>query len=293
METGKQASHFERINYIKQYIQLHLDEPLSRKVLAQIAGFSEIHFHRIFLAYVGENIATYIRRVRMERAAQHLLNDSLTVTEIGLASGYETHSAFSKAFKQHFSISPTEFRELNPIAAAHLMNRRIFYNRKDLDMKPLEIRTLPDTKVLYARSTEIMNGPAFETANQEAFNKLMDFLDRHKLMGQMSQCIAIYPDEPEIGKEVRFDAGAIFAAGTEPKNTEDLAYQVLPGGRWAIFRHVGPYDTLWQTWQGAYRDWLSTSGEALRDAIPYEVYIDDPSQVAPEKLRTDIYLPLK
>jgi hypothetical protein len=39
--------------------------------------------------------------------------------------------------------------------------------------------------------------------------------------------------------------------------------------------------------------WLPTSGEALRDAIPFEDYVDDPSQTTPEQLRTDIYVPIQ
>jgi AraC family transcriptional regulator len=160
-------------------------------------------------------------------------------------------------------------------------------------MQPQEIRTLPDLKVLYARAAEVMTGPGFQTANQEAFGKLMSFLHAQGLMAQMQRCVAITPDEPEIGQPARFDAGAIFAEGAEPVATEGLAYQTLPGGRWAVFRHVGPYDTLWQTWQAAYRDWLPTSGHEVRDAAPFEDYVDDPSQVAPEQLRTDIFIPIK
>jgi len=176
MATETQMNHYERINQIKRYIREHVDEPLQREELAQIAGFSVPHFHRIFTAHVGENITAYVRRMRMERAARQLLADGLNVTEIALDTGYETHSAFSKAFKQYFGVSPSEFRELNPTAAAHLINRRIPFNRKELAMQPLEIRTLPDMKVLYARATEVMTTPAFQTANQEAFGKLMGFL---------------------------------------------------------------------------------------------------------------------
>jgi len=96
-----------------------------------------------------------------------------------------------------------------------------------------------------------------------------------------------------LAKEARFDAGAIFVDGVEPAATDGLTYQTLPGGRWAVFRHVVPYDTLWQTWQATYRDWLPTSGEELRDAQPFEDYVDDPSQIAPEVLRTDIFIPIK
>lgn len=160
-------------------------------------------------------------------------------------------------------------------------------------MQPQEIRTWPDTKVLYARATEVMTGPAFQTANREAFNKLMSYVLAHHKPEEVRHCVAIYPDDPEPGQEVRFDAGVIFADGAEPAAPEGLAYQTLPGGRWAVFRHVGPYDTLWQTWQAAYRDWLPTSGHELRDAIPFEDYVDDPSQIAPEQLRTDLYIPIE
>jgi AraC family transcriptional regulator len=118
-------------------------------------------------------------------------------------------------------------------------------------------------------------------------------MEAHQLGGKLDRCVAIYPDEPEIGKEVRFDAGMILPDGIEPAVSDGIGYQTLPGGRWAIFRHIGPYENLWQSWQGIYRDWLPTSGHELRDAIPFEEYVDDPSVVAREKLRTDIYLPIQ
>lgn len=163
MATDTQLDYYERIELVKQYIREHVDEPINRDDLARLVGFSVPHFHRIFTAHIGENMTAYVRRVRMERAAQQLRAQEANVTWIALDSGYETHSAFSKAFS----------------------------------------------------------------------------------------------------------------------------------GRWAVFQHVGPYDTLWQTWQAAYRDWLPTSGHELRDAIPFEDYVDDPSQIAPEKLRTEIFIPIK
>ena len=293
MATDIRRDYYERINRVTRYIRERLDEPLDRDDLAALAGFSVSHFHRIFTASVGESIGAYVRRARMERAARQLLGGTLPITDIALASGYDTHSAFGKAFKQTFGVNPTEFRELNPTAAAHLINRRIPYRRKEPVMQPLEIRDLPDQKVLYARATEIMTSPAFQTANGEAFGHLWAFLGAHQLMDKVRHCIAIYPDEVEVGKPARFDAGAILAEGVETPATDGLAYQTLPGGRWAIFRHIGPYDTLWQTWEAIFRDWLPTAGVELREALPYEDYVDDPSQVAPDQLRTDIYVAIK
>lgn len=291
MAIERPMNYYERINQIQQHIRAHLDEPLDREELARLAGFSLPHFHRLFTAHVGESIGAYVRRARMERAAQRLLRDEANITWLALDTGYETHSAFSKAFKQYFGVSPSEFRELNPTAAAYLIHRRFLFQRKESLMQPIEIRTLPDLQVLYARATELMTTPAFQTANQEAFGHL--FQRASALMVNISHCVAIYPDEVEVGKVARFDAGVVFADGQTPPAPDGLAYQTLAGGRWAVFRHVGPYDTLWQTWQAAYRDWLPGSGELLRDAVPFEDYVDDVSKVAAEQLRTDILIPIQ
>ncbi len=112
MET-ETRNYCERINAVKEYIYEHIDETLNRKVLAQIAGFSVPHFHRIFAAETGESIASYVRRVRLERAGHKLRFGAIDITEVALAAGYDTHAAFGKAFKQQFGLSPSEFRQLD------------------------------------------------------------------------------------------------------------------------------------------------------------------------------------
>src|SRR5438093_13060206 len=96
-DTQNLQSHHERLKDVQQYIREHIDEPLNREVLAAVAGFSVPHFHRIFTASTGESIATYIRRVRMERAGRKLRAGAVDITEVALAAGYDSHAAFSKA----------------------------------------------------------------------------------------------------------------------------------------------------------------------------------------------------
>ncbi len=120
-DTQSLQGYSGRINDVKQYIREHIDEPLNREVLAAVAGFSVSHFHRIFTAYVGENMAGYVRRVRLERAGRKLRMGAVDITEVALAAGYDTHAAFSKAFKQQFGLSPSEFRQLNCNAATHIL----------------------------------------------------------------------------------------------------------------------------------------------------------------------------
>ena len=108
---------------VMQYIRQHINEPLNREVLAEVAGFSVPHFHRVFTAHVGESAISYIRRLRLERAARKLRMGAVDITEVALAAGYETHAAFSKAFRQQFGFSPSEFRQLGCSKATQLLRK--------------------------------------------------------------------------------------------------------------------------------------------------------------------------
>ena len=122
-DTQSLQAYSERIDEVKYYIREHIDEPLSREVLAVVAGFSVPHFHRVFTAHVGESAASYVRRLRMERAGRKLRMGAVDITEVALAAGYDTHAAFAKAFKQQFGLSPSEFRQLGCRAATQLLRK--------------------------------------------------------------------------------------------------------------------------------------------------------------------------
>ncbi len=111
------------INVVKQYIHNHTDQPLNREVLAAIAGFSIPDFHRIFTTQAGENIVAYVRRVHLERAGLKLRMGAVDIMEVALAAGYDSHAAFSKAFKQHFGLSPSQFRQLDCRSATQILRK--------------------------------------------------------------------------------------------------------------------------------------------------------------------------
>ena len=113
----------ECIEDVMRYIREHINEPLNREKLAAVAGFSVPHFHRVFTAHVGESAASYVRRLRLERAGRKLRMGAVDITEVALAAGYDTHAAFSKAFKQQFGLSPREFRQLGCRAATQLLTK--------------------------------------------------------------------------------------------------------------------------------------------------------------------------
>ena len=122
-DTPYLQEYVDCIEDVKRYIRDHIHEPLDRETLASVAGFSIPHFHRVFTAQVGESAASYIRRLRMERAGRKLRMGAVDITEVALAAGYESHAAFSKAFRQQFAVSPSEFRQLGCTAATELLRK--------------------------------------------------------------------------------------------------------------------------------------------------------------------------
>jgi AraC family transcriptional regulator len=122
-DTQVLEDHSACIEEVMRYIRHHIDKPLDRETLADVAGFSVPHFHRVFTAHVGESAISYVRRVRLERAGRKLRMGAVDITEVALAAGYDSHAAFSKAFRQYFGLSPREFRQLGCWAATQLLRK--------------------------------------------------------------------------------------------------------------------------------------------------------------------------
>jgi AraC family transcriptional regulator len=111
------------VQEVLRYIHRHIHEPLDRETLASVAGVSIPHFHRVFTAHVGESAISYVRRLRLNRAARKLRMGAVDITEVALTAGYDSHAAFSKVFRQQFGMSPREFRQLGCTAATQLLRK--------------------------------------------------------------------------------------------------------------------------------------------------------------------------
>ena len=108
-----------RILTVVDHVQRHLDdEDLAPEQLAELAGFSLHHFHRVFRGLTGESVMGFVRRLRLERAAQRLSYEPTSVTEVAFDAGYNSHEAFTRAFRARFGVPPRDYRERHRIASA-------------------------------------------------------------------------------------------------------------------------------------------------------------------------------
>ncbi len=104
-------SYKKLINEAEDYIENNLRKKILIADIAKSIHISEYHFHRIYSKYSKETINQFISRVKLERSAILLVtNSKLTITEIAYLYGYSESSAYCRAFKKHFKISPTKYR---------------------------------------------------------------------------------------------------------------------------------------------------------------------------------------
>jgi AraC-like DNA-binding protein len=89
----------ERPAAVIRHMHEHLDRPVRRNELADMAGFSPAQFHVVFAEVTGTSPMTYLRRLRMQRAQQMLMVSTMPVKEVAERCGYGDQFVFCKFFK--------------------------------------------------------------------------------------------------------------------------------------------------------------------------------------------------
>jgi transcriptional regulator GlxA family with amidase domain len=91
-------------------MERHVEEPLGRESLAQIAGVSVRQLERLFSSALGTSVGAAYRRIRLEQAATLLVKTGMSVTEVAIACGFQSVSHFSRAFRAHYGSAPGQCR---------------------------------------------------------------------------------------------------------------------------------------------------------------------------------------
>jgi AraC family transcriptional regulator len=223
------------------------------------------------------------------------------VTQIAFDAGYESHEAFSRAFKVAFGLSPSRFRVLKqpcwPVEAGHAPSGVHYRNGELLThfktMKPdpkreaITIQQLPARRVAFVRHV----GPYKECG--KAWETLCAYLGKEGMLGGDNLFIGLCHDDPDVtpAARIRYDACVTVDGPFQPQG--DIAVQTIAGGDYAVTTHFGPYEKLSDTYARVFGQWLPRSGREAGSGPSFEVYLNDPNSTAPEDLVTDIHVPLR
>src|ERR1700750_2290622 len=102
------------------YIESHLAGPLTLDEISAIAGISRFHMVRAFAAATGFSVMRYVRARRLTEAARTLAAGAPDILQVALDAEYGSHEAFTRAFRDHFGVTPETVRATAQLDNLHL-----------------------------------------------------------------------------------------------------------------------------------------------------------------------------
>ncbi len=283
MKDDTQTTYQQRILKVLLYIQNNLYEQLSLEELASVACFSPYHFHRIFRGMVGETLAGYIRRLRLERAAQLLTQTDRSVTDLAFEAGYETVESFTRAFKNRFDVVPSAYKKTNH---ADWMTRLPDFKQGEIQMD-VHIKEIPSRNVVFVRHV----GPYPECG--KAWEKLCTWAGPRGLLQPGVEFIGLCYDDPDVTEpeKIRYDACITTDADIQPEG--EIGVQTIEAGLYAMATLHGSYNGLSDLYAQLCGQWAPANGYELRPLPSMEVYLNSPEDTPEDELLTDVHIPIE
>lgn len=100
------------VQSMQDYILEHMTEEITLIALANAAHFSPWYAHRLFKELTGLPPAEYIRKLRLSEASKRLKTEKSRITDIAMATGFESVDGFTRSFLREFGMTPSKYRLL-------------------------------------------------------------------------------------------------------------------------------------------------------------------------------------
>ncbi len=254
------------------YIESHLADPLTLDEISRVSGVSRFHMVRAFAAATGVPVMRYVRARRLAEAARHLAGGAPDILSLALEADYGSHEAFTRAFRDHFGMTPEAVRAATCLAQLKLQ-------------EPI---------LMDSTMSDNLTAPRFETAKAflvAGFGERISCDNGGIIPGLWHRFLQQEADIPARVGNVAYgvccngdDAGNFdYIAGVEVADFSDLPRRFarvrIPEQRYAVFAHTDHVASIRRTITAIWNHWLPASGLKAADAPNFERYDEnfDPS----------------
>ena len=248
------------------YIESHLAGPLTLDEISAIAGVSRFHLVRAFAAATGYSVMRYVRARRLSNAARALGAGAPDILSLALDADYSSHEAFTRAFRDHFGITPEMVRSGTCLDRLKLQEPIVMISTALDHLKPPRFET--GKALLVAGIGErctLENQGAGIPSQWQRFHQCIDRVPGR--IGKVAYGVCCNGDDSG-----NFD----YVAGVEVTDFSDLPREFqrvrIPEQKYAVFTHAEHISTIRRTVNTIWNHWLPASGLKAADAPSFERY---------------------
>lgn len=277
-----------KLNEAMEYLEDHLDSDIQYTDIAKVAGCSSYHFQRMFSYIANMPLSEYIRKRKMTLAAFDIQSSDERILDIALKYGYESPTAFNRAFQAIHNVSPSEARKHNIALKAF---PRISFK---LTIKGASEMNYKIIKKDSFRAVGVMK--RFDISGEEGFTQVPLFWQEVGQKGLLPQIGMLVDSEP--GGVLGISTGLnnfdyYIAAPTSKEVPDGMIEFIVPENTYAVFECIGSLASgaLQDLERRIVTDWLPTSGYEIAEGMDMEVYPAGDSLA--DDYRTEVWIPIK
>lgn len=281
------------IRDLLNWLENHLDQPLSLDNVAAKAGYSKWHLQRMFKDVTGHAIGAYIRARRLTKAAMALCMTGRPILDIALQYRFDSQQTFTRAFKKQFAQTPASYRRAEEWNTYGI---RPPLRLDEFTLPQPQFVTLPDTQLVGV--TQNCNCSLEQICN---FRTEMRVHFWRQYLGE-AKCIppllyGLHHARPSKDKEDEHDV--LYTTAVEPEHVPEGVHPgepiTLPGGEYALFIYAGPTDALQDFIISLYDTCLPTFELTRRDGCDAERFIPQGTKEdgPPKVIRCEYLIPIR
>jgi len=273
---------FERLNDAMAWIEAHLTEEMDYQRLGEIACCSSFHFQRMFTYLAGIPLSEYVRRRRMSLAAVDLQSGQERVTDVAAKYGYQSPTAFNRAFQSVHGVSPSAVRgggvavKSYPPLTFHLTltgGEELRYRIEDKGPFQIVGVSAPLHQDI-EQNFQVVPAMWQKAVEDGTLERLAGLMEAPGVLG-LSVC--------GDGESWRY-----FIAVASSRPAEGLESYTVPAATWAVFPGSGTNQSIQELERRIVTEWLPSSGYEYADAPDVEVYLNPD----PQNAQYEVWIPV-
>ncbi len=284
-------TQLERYKKLLSYIDANFKEDINIEKVEAVCHYSYRNINRIFEALHQETIGKYIKRLRLEKAAQYLKYSDIKVSNIAYEVGFEDRAAFSKAFKSKYGSSPSAFRVSNETVWQEAHQSLLEKEGDDREPLQYEIEYLPDFECLFL---EYRGSHKDIPAIESTWDKLFAYVNKKGMVSNDSIFMTEVIDDNEISDDINFRFNLAFLLEKplpfKPKGL--FRTKTHKRQKYAKFVHKGAHQNSVEFYNRIYAFWMTDVSLEFEDLPTLEFYPNYDENLPPEELLTEIYIPV-